>query len=347
VEVTTFRGEGAYQDGRRPSSVSFHSDLEADLGRRDFTMNAIAWDPLGREMRDPFAGRADLRARRVRAVGDPAARFGEDGLRPLRAVRFAAQLGFTLHRGTRSAIPGALPVVRKVSVERVADELVKLECARQPDLGLALLASTGLLGVVLPELAGLAPGMLRHAGRVTAALPPEPALRLAGLLHTLPAARTEPLLAGLRLSRRVCDEAAALVAAHVCRARPGAALPPAGEGLRRWLSAAGRARAASLLALARAEAEAAPPSSRRRLLAEARRLEAALAATGPEVPLETRDLALDGRAILDVLGSGPGPHVGEALRHLLDLVLAHPEENTPERLTASLRRWWNARPRTP
>src|SRR5512144_2182764 len=96
VEVTTFRGEGAYVDGRRPESVTFLEDLEEDLARRDFTMNALAYDPLAKEFRDPFGGKADLEKRRIKAVGEPAARFGEDGLRPMRAVRFLAQLGFEL-----------------------------------------------------------------------------------------------------------------------------------------------------------------------------------------------------------------------------------------------------------
>jgi tRNA nucleotidyltransferase (CCA-adding enzyme) len=342
VEVTTFRGEGAYLDGRRPSSVTYHSDLEADLARRDFTMNAIAWDPLVRELRDPFEGRADLRRKLVRAVGDPADRFGEDGLRPLRAVRFAAQLGFTLHRGTRAAIPGALAVVRKVSVERISDELVRLACAPRPEKGLALLSASGLLGVLLPELAAQPDPALRHAGAVAAAVPAEPALRLAALLHVLPAARTGPVLSGLRLSRRVCDEAAALVASHCCRIRSGSSLPGGGEPLRRWLSRAGRPRAPALLALARAEARAAPAPRRRKLLAEVRRLEAAVAAVGQDVALETRQLALDGRAVLEELGVS-GPEVGEALRHLLEVVLARPEENTPERLRERLRGWWASR----
>src|SRR5512142_169173 len=139
IEVTTFRGEGAYLDGRRPESVTFHTDLEADLARRDFTMNALAFDPIGLEFRDPFGGRADMRRRLVRAVGDPAARFGEDGLRPMRAVRFAAQLGYGLHRATRGAIPGALPVVRKVSVERMSEELQRLVVAPGADRGLDLM----------------------------------------------------------------------------------------------------------------------------------------------------------------------------------------------------------------
>src|SRR5512138_3385565 len=152
IEVTTFRGEGAYVDGRRPASVTFHADLEADLARRDFTMNALAWDPLAPEFRDPFGGRADIARRIVRAVGDPEARFGEDGLRAMRAVRFAAQLGYGLHRATRAAIPGALDVVRKVSVERISEELARLVVAPHAHRALELMRRTGLLGVVLPAL---------------------------------------------------------------------------------------------------------------------------------------------------------------------------------------------------
>ena len=90
IEVTTYRGEGAYIDGRRPSAVTYVGSLEEDLSRRDFTMNAVGFDPLSGELRDPFAGRVDMAARRIRAVGDPVARFREDGLRPMRAVRQAA-----------------------------------------------------------------------------------------------------------------------------------------------------------------------------------------------------------------------------------------------------------------
>src|SRR5882672_1882466 len=96
LEVTTFRGEGPYLDGRRPSSVTFLGDIDADLARRDFTVNAMAWDPIDGVLRDPFSGLADPRRHRLRAVGDPLARFQEDGLRPLRAVRFACTLRLAL-----------------------------------------------------------------------------------------------------------------------------------------------------------------------------------------------------------------------------------------------------------
>ncbi|MGZ6080600.1 MAG: CCA tRNA nucleotidyltransferase, partial [Myxococcaceae bacterium] len=116
VEVTTFRAESAYVDGRRPESVAFHRDLVADLARRDFTINALAFDPVGGRFRDPFGGQEDLGRRRVRCVGAAVERFGEDGLRPLRAIRFATVLDFELDAETEAAIPGTLGVFDKVAL---------------------------------------------------------------------------------------------------------------------------------------------------------------------------------------------------------------------------------------
>src|SRR5260221_3672609 len=152
VEVTTFRGEGPYHDGRRPSSVTFLGDIDGDLARRDFTVNAIAWDPIDGALRDPFGGVADLRRHLLRAVGDPLQRFREDGLRPLRAIRFACTLRLALAPKTRRAIPEALDVFAMVAQERVHDELVKLLVrGAPPSRGRRLLRSTGLLGKVIPE----------------------------------------------------------------------------------------------------------------------------------------------------------------------------------------------------
>ncbi len=343
LEVTTFRGEGPYLDGRRPESVTFHGDVGVDLARRDFTMNALAYDPLAPEFRDPFHGRADMRRRLIRAVGDPAARFGEDGLRPLRAVRFAAQLGYELHRATRAAIPGALPVVAKVSTERIAEELSKLAVAPHAGRGVELLRATGLLGSLLPALAALSPPALRHAVRTMARVRAEPALRFAALLHPLAPAKVEQILVDLRLPRRVAEEARALVEAHSC-ARSPRPLPEEPAEVRRWLAAAGPARAPALLDLAAADAGDLPARRARRRLAEVRRL-AALAeeARLAGAPLSAQDLALDGRGVMDILGVGPGPHVGEALRHLLDQVLTDPALNERERLAEAVRRWWAKR----
>ena len=218
IEVTTFRGEGPYVDGRRPSQVTFLDDVDGDLARRDFTVNAMAWDPIGAVFRDPFGGRTDLRRRLLRAVGDAAARFGEDGLRPLRAARFAAQLGFVVEPRTAAAIPGALDTVRRVALERITDELSRLLIAQDVRLGLELLRRTRLLGVVLPQLAAVPSRGLTHAVAVTEAAPPQLSVRLAALVHVVPGAlgaeaeRTvASLLGGLRFSGAVRDAAVALL----------------------------------------------------------------------------------------------------------------------------------------
>jgi tRNA nucleotidyltransferase/poly(A) polymerase len=151
-EVTTFRTEAEYGDGRRPDSVTFTPSIIDDLARRDFTINAIAYDLLTDQVADPHEGRIDLRKGVLRAIGDAAERFREDGLRPLRACRFAAQLGFKVDEATRAAIPGSLDILAKVSAERVRDEILKILQTPLPSVGLALMRETGILKVVLPEL---------------------------------------------------------------------------------------------------------------------------------------------------------------------------------------------------
>jgi tRNA nucleotidyltransferase (CCA-adding enzyme) len=341
VEVTTFRGEGAYRDGRRPEAVTFHRDVDRDLARRDFTINALAFDPLGPEFRDPFGGEADLAGRVVRAVGEPAARFGEDGLRAVRAVRFAAQLGFEVEPRTREAIPGALDVVRRVAVERIAEELSRLAVAPHARRGLELARATGVLEVCLPDLDGLDDPDLDHALDLLERAPAEPAVRWAALLHPLGAGAAERVIVELRLPRRLSEEAAAIVRAHACprEGRAGPARDP--EALRRWLAAAGPERVPALRALALGEADAAPEAARAAARAEAEALFGEIEEVrSARPPLSARDLALDGRAVMGILGVAPGPHVGAALAHLLDRVLADPSRNARESLEAELRRWW-------
>jgi tRNA nucleotidyltransferase (CCA-adding enzyme) len=343
VEVTTFRGEGEYVDGRRPESVVFHGDLTEDLARRDFTINALAFDPLRHELRDPFGGRDDLRRRVLRAVGDARERFAEDGLRPMRAVRFAAQLGYDLHPRTRAAIPGALDVVRKVSTERIAEELTRLVVAPHAEKGLDLMRRTGLLRVVLPAVAALSPGELRHSIAGMEDLPPEPELRFAWLLHrAVPPVEGARILFDLRMARRISDAAGALLRLHACP-RAGGALdaPEPGAPLRRWLAAGGRERWHDLLSLRTVEARSLPVRARRKAARSARafgwRVERELAG---EPPLSVGELSLDGLALMEIIGEGAGSWVGEALRHLLDRVLEDPGLNAPAALSAVARDWW-------
>ncbi|HEY1334477.1 MAG TPA: [cytidine(C)-cytidine(C)-adenosine (A)]-adding enzyme [Myxococcaceae bacterium] len=318
VEVTTFRAESAYVDGRRPESVSFHRDLVADLARRDFTINALAFDPIGGRFRDPFGGQEDLARRRVRCVGVPAERFGEDGLRPLRAVRFATVLEFELDPDAEAAIPGALAVFDKVALERRRDELLKLLLARGVERGLELLRRTGLLERLLPELdeAG-------HAQRVARVSRAEPVLevRLAALLGGVEHA--DAALERLRLPSRVVETVRALVAHPL---EPDASTWSDGE-LRRWLVRLGPDRWE--LARALAQARGVDPDG-----ALGTRI-AGIVAARP--PLAAKDLALNGAEIMNVLGVGPSPAVGEATRFLLDRVLERPDLNTAEELRELLR----------
>lgn len=151
-EVTTYRVDGTYVDGRHPAHVEFSRSLREDLSRRDFTVNAMAYDAVSRELYDPFNGMEDLEKKTIRTVGDPDLRFGEDGLRPVRACRIAAQLGFGIEQKTLDAIPRAREVVRKVSMERIHDEFKKLMRSEKPSVGIEYMRRTGILEIYLPEL---------------------------------------------------------------------------------------------------------------------------------------------------------------------------------------------------
>jgi len=380
AEITTYRGDDAYLDGRRPVSVRLGVALNEDLARRDFTVNAMALPVEVLETEDwrdsvvdPFGGRADLEAGLLRAVGDPLQRFAEDGLRPLRACRFAAQLGFSVEPATLAAIPERLAVARKVAVERVFQELDKLLCAKHAPAGLRLLEGSGLLDLWLPELRPLV-GLdqngyhdldaWEHTLAVVNGCPPEPTLRWAALLHDLGKARTqsfgpdgvvhfygheEPsarlaaaVLNRLKASRVLVDSVLALVRHHGQR--------PSME----WGDAACRRLLARLegdrlpldawAALRRADIEgrANPlPAASEAFAVQLERLRR-LAQAKP--PLAVRDLALNGRDLMAHLGRLGGPWLGELQAHLLAQVLDDPSLNTPEALENMARAWGGSSP---
>jgi tRNA nucleotidyltransferase (CCA-adding enzyme) len=311
VEVTTFRSEGAYLDGRRPSEVSFHTDVEADLSRRDFTINAIALDPVTGALVDPFGGQADLQARLVRCVGKALDRFTEDGLRCLRAVRFSTVLDFTLDPQTEAAIPLTIPVFRKVAIERVREEFLKVLGSPHVLRGLTLLRSTGLLEEFLPEAQVVS----------FAAIPLLPAdadARLAVVLAGSPVARGA--LERLKLPTKSVERISGLIAHR----QP----PSAGDTdkvLRLWLRDVGP-----------------EPESLAQQLAVCAALGGNVQAVASRLeklrsdPLVPRQLALNGGEIMAALGVPPGPAVGEATRFLMDLVLDDPSKNTKDSLRAAL-----------
>lgn len=151
-QVATFRAEGDYEDGRHPEHVAF-GDARADAARRDFTINGLFYDPVNGVLHDWVGGEADVRARLVRTIGDPQARFSEDHLRLLRAVRFAAQLGFELEENTFRAVRDNAARIKGISAERIRDELIKLFQPPHAGRGLELLRVSGLLEPILPEIA--------------------------------------------------------------------------------------------------------------------------------------------------------------------------------------------------
>lgn len=367
IEVTTFRSDGDYLDGRRPESVELGVTLEEDLSRRDFTINAMAQPVGGGDLVDPCGGQADLALRTLRAVGDPLQRFAEDGLRTLRACRFAAQLGFEVEAGTLAAIPQRLEVARKVAVERVLTELTKLLCGAEPARGLELLAQTGLLDLWLPELRPLVGcGQNRHhrfdvwehtlaAVGLTA---PDPALRWAALLHDTgkpevrgigptgeaqfhghegkSMERATAVLERLKASTTLRQEVLALVRHH--GTHPG---PDWSDGAcRRFLRRLGEDGlelhrwAAFRLADQRAKWLDQAVREHDHALVVARLF--SLAEQAP--PLAVKALALDGAALMGLADRPGGPWLGALQRDLLEVVLEDPSLNTPEALAVQARR---------
>ena len=153
MEVTTFRSESGYSNFRHPDRVSFGVSIEEDLSRRDFTMNAAAYKLPKGPLVDPFNGRGDIRGNFIRCVGKPEERFSEDGLRPMRAVRFASQLRFSVDQNLLDAIPAVLPLTKMVAAERIRDEMDKILITEKPSIALNLMEKTGLLELLVPELA--------------------------------------------------------------------------------------------------------------------------------------------------------------------------------------------------
>lgn len=365
VEVTTYRGEGAYIDGRRPSSVTYVGSLEEDLSRRDFTMNAVGYDPSTGELRDPFGGREDMAARRIRAVGDAEARFREDGLRPLRAVRQAAQLEFDIDPPTRDAIRPTLDVVRKVSAERVRDEMLKLLGARRPSRGIELMRVTGLLEVVLPELLesyGVTQNRFHkhdvyaHTLAVVDATEGDAITRLGALLHDIgkPRARQpregapgeysffKHEYVGAEMAEEVCrrwklsnadrERVVAMVAHHMFFYTPEWT-----DGtVRRFVRKVGPDILPRLFALREGDIagrgfEEDPESE----LGELRRRIAAVAAE--DAAMRVSDLALDGRDVMRILDIPPSRAIGVLLERLLERVLDDPALNNAADLERVLR----------
>lgn len=353
VEITTFRTEGGYADNRHPAWVKFVPDIEDDLARRDFTINAMAYSPA-RGFADPFGGRADLDGHILRSVGDPEARFEEDSLRILRGIRFAAKYRLCVEPQTKEAMFRLSYMMRNLAQERIFEECCRfLLCADAQDL----LDFAPVLRTVIPELAPCigfeqrsrhhAYDVFTHIAHVTAGVPPVLSLRWAALLHDVgkpatftvdeageghfyghaeeSAAIADAVLRRLKAPTALREEAVLLIRQHMTRFAPEKRI------LRRWLGRLGTERMDALLQLQEADlgskgtgkpADMSQFFEIRSVLSE---IEAENAC------LSLKDLAVNGH---DLMALGiTGRKIGLTLNRLLELVM---DENMPNEKNALL-----------
>jgi len=348
VEITTFRSE-QYTPGSRKPEVDFGTSLEGDLSRRDFTINAMARNLTTGEIIDPFGGLKDLEAGLIRAVGDPDTRFAEDPLRLLRAVRFAAELGFTIDPATAAAIRRQAHRLQEVSRERIAEELNRILLSPRPGLGIRLLVELGLLAHIVPEVLEML-GMPQDRGRykdvfthtlaVVENVPPNLVLRWAALLHDIAKPRTisfdekgevsfighelvgeqmtREILRRLRFDNRTIKKVAKLVRMHL---RPNQYGPDwTDSAVRRLVREAGDD-LEELLILSRADVTSARPARRRAARTRVDELERRIRELAERERIEALKSPLDGHELMAMFGLGPGPWIRPIKDYLQELVI--------------------------
>lgn len=355
VEVTTFRIDGSYTDNRHPDSVNFVSRVEEDLARRDFTINAMAYNPT-RGLVDAFDGQADLRARIIRCVGEPDARFNEDGLRILRALRFAARYNFGIETETAYSIHRNRHLLENVSVERIFSELKGILIG-EGVLGM-MQAFPDVFSIIIPELA---PGIgfeqhnphhcydvWTHTAHAVQAAPAEEAVRLALLLHDIakPATFTRGAdgkghfyghgTRGAELARSIMqhlksDNATLQTVVTLVREHDNT-LPTTAPGMRRLIGRLGVELLQQLLAVKQADMDAQSTHERPAKQATLRAARLLLEDVLEEPPaFSVGDLALTGRDLM-AMGLRPGPAIGSILKTLLSEVQDETLSNTHEAL---------------
>ena len=366
VEITTFRSDHDYADYRRPHRVEFTDSLVEDLARRDVTVNAIAWGaPAGGPrpgtspvLVDPFEGQADIAARLLRTVGEPHERFEEDALRLLRVVRFAATLGFDVEAATLAGIRSRAHLARHLSGERIAMELARILAAPVPSVGLRLLADTGLLDVISPELAaqrGIPQNKVEgedlwdHTLSAVDGATTDPAyIRLAALLHDIGKPSTmadgrflghdvtgaqiaDGFLERLRWPRQERERVVHLIRHHMYGYVPSWS----DAAVRRFIAKVGRDALEDLFLLREADNLGSGRHVHGGGLYEVRERVAAEFAKG--LVLDLRDLAIDGDDLMTELGLRPSPELGALLDALLERAIADPSINSRARLLALAR----------
>ena len=356
-EITTYRTEGPYSDSRRPDYVRFVPDLTEDLVRRDFTMNAIATD-LDGNLRDPFGGAMDIKAGLIRCVGEPDQRFQEDGLRVMRALRFAAVFGYEIEAQTARAVHENRAMLDRVAAERINVELRKLMVGQS--VGNILRQYPDVFCQFWPQLGPLVGleqhnpwhcwGGWEHTIHAVEAAPADVTLRLAMLLHDIgkPACKStdeqginhfyghpavsaklaDEMLRALKFNNKTRERVVLLVERHDVQ------IPPKGQVIRRWLNRLGPEAFSQLLEVKRADNMGQAPEKVRSRLAELDVINSKAEQILAEGQCFTlKDLTVNGR---DVIAAGiePGPKVGQVLSELLEQVLSR---NVPNERSALLK----------
>lgn len=359
-EVTTYRLDGAYEDSRHPASVEFTRSLVEDLKRRDFTINAMAYNEKD-GLVDEFDGIGDLERGVIRCVGCPKERFGEDALRMMRALRFSAQLGFTVEPETLDAVKKLAPTPDKISKERIQTELNKLLLSNHPGY-FRLLYETGITKVILPEFDVLMdlPQNNRfhcytvgeHTLKAVEAAPAELSLRMTMLLHDVAKGFTATtdengeshfyghaaegavwagkFLRGLKYDNRTIDRVTALVKWHDCR------IDSTKKAVRKAMSTIGAELFPDFLEVCRADTMAKSDYARALILPELNDIEAPAAEIiADEECLSLKQPAVGGSDLI-AAGMKPGPQMGDELNRLLQPVIEDPQCNTREYLLTQI-----------
>ncbi len=361
VEVTPYRSEGHYSDGRRPDHVRFGVSLEEDLKRRDFTVNAIAYRTSDEQIVDLFDGMGDIKKKRLKTVGNPDERFAEDALRMMRAIRLAAQLNFAIEAETMNSISKNHQQLSRISIERIADEFLKLLASNTPMQGIILMERLGLLEYVLPELKdaiGCQQGgihaydVYEHLLRSCQAAADKGfslEIRLAALLHDIgkPATRTvggknkeysfyghevvgarmtRKILARLRLPKEFSQQVETLVRWHMFFSDPDQITLSA---VRRTIVRVGEGHIHDLLNLRICDriGTGRPKEQPFRFRKYKAMVDQAL-----RDPISVKMLQIDGNRIMEITGEKPGKKLGYVLHALLEEVLDEPQKNTKKYL---------------
>ncbi len=354
-DITTYRTEHGYSDKRRPDSVVWGKTVEEDLARRDFTVNAIAMGVNG-ELIDPYSGEADLKNGVIRAVGNPSERFQEDALRILRAVRLGAELGFVIESKTLAAIKETSLNLKHISWERIGAEVMRVLGSPNPADGVLLMASTGILDIVMPEM--LATRQVQQGGHhvydvfthsieaLRACSSPDPVVRLATLLHDVDkpvvakpggergvtfyghevsGARTAKRIAErLRLSKKDQDRVFTLVRWHMFVYEP----KMTDASIRRFIRRVGKENIHDMMALRIGDRVGGGSKATSWRLTE---LQKRIGEQFYE-PLSLKDLKVSGADVMRVLAISPGRKVGEILNTLFEEVIEDSHKNDKEYL---------------